>query len=194
MKFRKLLMLMVAVLSFVACSEKKEEILNFSLPNLTFPTTGSEKEIQVICDGEWSITNTGEKWIESITPMSGKGTTVIKVKTTANESGTRRTSEIGVNKQSFLIIQEIGGNVDINKLHGVWATEDGNFKFTFNKDLTCIAEMSIVPQPINGTYELEGNIITISVLPRKIIIVINDITEKMLTATTSGTTLNLMKK
>lgn len=194
MKFRKLLMLMVAVLSFVACSEKKEEILNFSLPNLTFPTTGSEKEIQVICDGEWSITNTGEKWIESITPMSGKGTTVIKVKTTANESGTRRTSEISVNKQSFLIIQEIGGNVDINKLHGVWATEDGNFKFTFNKDLTCIAEMSIVPQPINGTYELEGNIITISVLPRKIIIVINDITEKMLTATTSGTTLNLMKK
>lgn len=193
MKLKQLLLIAVAAISLVSCKEENRDIIIFSAPNLIFPSTGGTKEIGINCKEEWSVTIPEKSWIESVTPMSGKGSAKVTVTAKENTTKESRVTELGFNSQLLAVYQEIGV-VEIDLLYGKWETKDGKFKFTFNDDKTCHAEMSM--GTFDGTYTIEGNIITIDTgSPKKVTIVVNSIEkEKSMVATMGGTSLYLEYK
>lgn len=193
MKLKQLLLIAVAAISLVSCKDDEIDFITFSVANLIFPSTGGTKEIGITYEGEWSVTIPEKSWIESVTPMSGKGNARVKVTAKANTTKEVRVTELLFNSQLFSIFQEIGV-VEANLLYGNWQTKDEKYKFTFNSDNTCHAEISM--GTFDGTYTLEGNIITIDTgSPKKVTIVINSIVkEKSMAATMGGTQLHLEYK
>lgn len=193
MKLKQLLLIAMAAISLVSCKDDEIDFITFSVPNLIFPSTGGTKEIGITYKGEWSVTIPENSWIESVTPMSGKGDARVKVTAKANTTKEARVTELLFNSQLFSIFQEIGV-VEANLLYGNWQTTDKNYKFTFNSDNTCHAEMSM--GTFDGTYTLEGNIITIDTgRPQKVTIVIKSIEKgKSMVAEMGGTQLYLEYK
>lgn len=193
MNFKKLVMVAVAAISLVSCDDDETDIILFSKPNLVFSATGGEETIGIDCKGEWNVTIPEKSWIESVNPMSGKGSTKLTIKVTENTTGARRDTSIFINNQSLLLIQEFG-EVKASELYGVWETSDKSYKFTFNENLTCKAEMS--RGSYEGTYTLKGNVIIITVKdsPMEIVVVIDkEIKDNTLVASFGGQKLTLLK-
>lgn len=194
MNFKKLVLIAVAAISLVSCKDDDTDIILFSKPNVSFPKAGGEMQVGIDCKEAWSVTIPKESWIESVNPMNGTGSATLTITAKKNTSGTRRTTEIYLNSQSLLMIQEIGGDVDPKKLYGIWETDAKDFKFTFNEDMTCKAEMDKMGI-YDGTYALNGNLVTISIndSPKKVIVTIDDINTEQLVATVNNKTLLLKK-
>lgn len=186
MKLKQFLMVVVTAISLASCSKKDSDFIIFSLPNLNFSANGGEKEFSINYSGDWTVTIPASgDWIESVTPKSGKGNATVKVKAKANNTKERRKTELQFNEQQFLVSQQIGV-IDIKLVYGNWATEDESFKFQFNEDKTCEA---ILPMgKYTGTYDVDGNIIVITIpnLNKKVEVVVLDISDATMLASTAG--------
>lgn len=199
MKLKNLLLIAVTAITLVSCKDDDSNFIRFSAPNLLFSASGGEKSFDITYNDNWSITVGKESWIESITPMSGKGSARITVKVPENTTEKVREEVIYFGSQSFSIIQQPVINVDPELLIGKWETDAGDFKFTFNNGGTCEAEMTRGGK-FSGTYVLVENILTITTTKDdkevKVIITINSMSEdgKTMNASTMGTSLILKKK
>lgn len=194
---KKILTIAIATVALLSCKkEQTRDIITFSLPNLQFSAQGGTKDLEIMCEGDWQINYNKESWIKGVTPMSGSGNSKISITVDENVSGKTRIEELSFNSQPFVLFQEIGGQVEISKIYGVWVGKDGtmDFKFTFNSDLTCKSEMT--RGNYEGTYTIDGNIIIITINDsgQKINVTINDIEGKKMLATVMGTSLELTKQ
>lgn len=194
MKLKNLLLIAVVAISLVSCKDDENNFIIFGQPNLLFTASGGEKSFDIIYDDNWSITIGEKSWIESITPMSGKGSAKITVKVPENTTDKVREEIIYFNSQSFSITQQPVIIIDPELLIGKWETDAGDFKFTFNEDGTCEADMTRGGK-VEGTYKLDENILTITTTQgMKVEITINNISEDGKTMNASYKTMTLILK
>lgn len=197
MKLKSLFVALVAALTMASCTKDDEvNVIVFSTPNLQYAMIGGDKEFSITYDGDWSITIEETDFITAVSPMSGTGDATITVSVSENETGEARETDLIINDQAFKIYQEAAPDVEYAEVVGSWSTDDGSFNFVFNEDLTCVATMSMMNYaPLSGTYEIEGNLIyiTITGYSSNVIITIKDIQENEMTGSVNGSTITLAR-
>ena len=195
MKLKSIFLAALAVLSIYSCEkEEKQSIFTFSVPNLTISGNGGEDSFKIKGDGDWKITTVADSWIKNITPISGNGNATITVELDKNETNETKTEIISINDQEFRIIQT--PILEIGSIVGYWEDATGKFKFTFNEDLTCKADMSMMPAPLDATYKIDSPLIIITLDGGvvKIKVTVNSLEGDKMNASVNGQPLDLTRK
>lgn len=197
MKLKNLFIALVAGLTMASCTKEDDaNVIVFSTPNLQYAMIGGEKEFSISYNGDWAITIEDDEFVTEVSPMSGTGDATITVTVSENETGEARETNININNQAFKIYQEAAPDVADEDVVGSWSTTDGSFNFVFNEDYSCVATMSMMNYaPLSGTYEIEGNLINITVsgYSYPIQITIKDIQENEMTGSVNGSTITLYR-
>lgn len=192
MKLKSLFLAAMAALALVACNKNDSpEIILPDVANALLPGIGGFQNVFLDCKGGWVITTLKDSWI-SVSPSSGTGSATVKFSAEKNTTGKLRKEYVNINEQQFLVVQTV--DIEIGNIVGVWETKAKDFIFTFREDKTCTAAMS--RGNYDGTYKVVGNIIEIAVTgkPTKISVVVNEISDKIMKGSVSGTELELTKQ
>ena len=213
---KQILMFIAASLGiFSSCSDDNafSPELRTSQPSVTFSASGKTEEIKVYANGKWSYevtyTNTdAQEWL-TVTESRSESTFdgALAVKADPNPDTGRRSASLvltlGDNVKIISVVQEGESQLPVaREIIGSWLVPTGTagiggVTFTFNSNLSCIAEGGIFADTnkypdghFTTTYTVDRNIINIT---GAVSIVITAIDGDSLTGEVMGRTIVLSK-
>lgn len=175
---KQLLALIAAVLMITSCSNDPIYSLYVSKPKVNIPIEGGKDVIKVESNAQWELILDEEKFPWISTTILNSGIVLGEFEVIVDEVNTT-----GAQKEGYLLVRN-GDNVrqiDVvqgflsltqAQVLGTWSVSVTSAPvlngaiFTFNQDYSCVANMPNMPGmqtgPINRTYTLTGNLITIA--------------------------------
>ena len=196
---KSLILLAVAILGvFTSCSKDPVYSLSISKHAVIFSIEGGSETILVEANDTWKVIvpEKDKEWIKVNPEQSEYIAGDLVITTIKNNTGAERVSEIvvvnGDNARSITVTQEFI-TVKPSAVVGKWEMTECDSKgmvgsvFVFNADMSCTATMPMMGnRPINATYTLTGNIISILYGEKTIDIAIKRLDPKNMSAVVMG--------
>ncbi len=176
---KKLLLMMVAVATMVACggdnglAGSPDNIL-LDRSTVVVAAQGGDESVRVDANGLWTATVDVEDqtWISVNPEQSTSEVGELIITTKPNDSGEVREGNVRVISgdaiRAITVSQQ--KDVEIQAIAGAWSITECDSpamigsEFTFNTDNTCLAKITMGGgQELSGTYEVVGNVITVTV-------------------------------
>lgn len=133
----------VLMACFSACSDEKmtNPILGLGEQEVTFEAMGGEQQVQLVCDGEWTISEIPE-WV-SVGSYSGNGSKVLTIMATDNESLEAREATLNIVSRglytSLKIVQDRANKLSLLDTYftlfqssNVKPKDNGAYQFVFD--------------------------------------------------------------